>query len=72
MSSNLFNLFLGQFLSDIFHLVDNTDFASCLHGTAIYDIGNSVDQITFSRQELLKKNIGLQIINSEGVSKNAS
>ena len=53
-------------------MVDNTDFASCLHGTAIYDIGDSVDQITFSRQELLKKTIGLQIINSEGVSKNAS
>ena len=55
MSCNLFNLFLGQSLSDIFPVLDNTDFASCLHGTAIYDIGESIDQITFSQQGLLKK-----------------
>lgn len=68
MSFNLFNLFLGQSLGDIFPVVDNTDFATCLDRTAIYDIGESIDQITFSQQGLLKETS----VFKKGVSKTVS
>ena len=47
----LFNIFL----SDLFLVVQNVDFASYAEGNAIYDAGGKVDEVIFSLQESFKK-----------------
>lgn len=65
----LFNVFI----SDLFLVVDKTDFASYVDGATIYEIGDSIDEITFSLQESLKIFLGVFLItNSEEVLTNVS
>ena len=47
----LFNIFL----SDLFFVVDNADFASYADDNAIYDAGDNIEEVIFSLQEYSKK-----------------
>ena len=47
----LFNIFL----SDLFLVVQNVDFASYADDNTIYDAGDNIDEVMFSLQESSKK-----------------
>ena len=48
-------ILLNNFLSDLFLVVQNVDFAKCADDNTIYDAGDNIDEVIFSLQESSKK-----------------
>ena len=48
-------ILLNIFLSDLFLVVQNVDFASYADDNTIYDVGNNIDEVIFSLQESSEK-----------------